>query len=118
MAEAQGLSDISTSPSRPGGTVAQRLRARHGKDFHPAQMPVAVDTGKFLGALTHKSNELANLGFAAPYKPEEWKKNDKTGALVHTGATAPHPDFMPPASVEYLKTDRRSLASAKHRGRT
>ena len=117
MAAAQGLSDLSTSPSRPGGTVMQRLRQKYGQHIQPQQMPRAVDASQYIGALTHRANELANLGFAAPYRKDEWKKNDETGKVVHVGAQAPHPGFMPRASVEYLKTDPRSRARAQASGK-
>jgi hypothetical protein len=95
MADAQGLSDISTSPSRPGGSVAQRNRMKNGMrgpqgreypDFAAAQ---PAQLSKFLGAMTHKANELSNAGFGHKYDPSEWKKDDKSGAVRHVGAHGP-----------------------------
>jgi hypothetical protein len=107
MAEAQGLSDISTSPSRSGGSVAERNRAKsQGAKENPyppqaaAQAPSNVS--KFLGALTHKENALANSGFGNPYNAAEWKKDDKTGAVRHVGRSAPNV-IQPPAVVERVR---------------
>lgn len=88
-AQMQGLSDISTSPSRPGGTVMERLRARHGVTYDPKQLCQTVDAKTFMGAMTHRANELTNVGLGNPYKPEEWKADEKTGVIRHTGAPPP-----------------------------
>src|SRR5579859_2230254 len=95
MAAMQGLSDLSTSPSRPGGSVMERLRMKHGAHLQPEQMPIAVDAKQYLGALTHKANEITgeNMknftgGFhpGHEYDPGEWKTDKKTGKVLHVDA--------------------------------
>jgi hypothetical protein len=44
---------------------------------------------KFLGAMTHKGNELTNTGFGHAYDASEWKKDDKTGTVRHVDAKSP-----------------------------
>jgi len=109
-AEAQGLSDISTSPSRPGGSVMDRIRKKYGGHIQPEQMPRAVDAKQYLGAMTHRANEITGenmrnfTGGYHPgheYNPTEWKKDEKSGRVIHqdpqTGT------YRPPASVERVK---------------
>jgi hypothetical protein len=101
----QGLSDISTSPSRPGGSVAQRNAAKNrpsGAQYPPTAAAQAVPLSKFIGALTHKENALTRVGLGHAYEPAEWKKDEKTGAVRHVGAQAPI-ITSPPASVERVK---------------
>lgn len=103
-AEMQGLSDISTSPSRSGGSVAQRNRMRNRRSvLGPAGRPdlqypgdaAAVGRagklkfGDYIGALTHKGNALTDTGFGHAYDKNEWKKDDKTGAVRHVAAQGP-----------------------------
>jgi hypothetical protein len=110
----QGLSDISTSPSRPGGSVAQRNRMRNGgptrnQDLHPAAQARAepLSVSKALAALTVKeSSTLAHLGFGHEYNKAEWKKDDKTGVVRHVGAPPPRiprPTGSTGVSVERVK---------------
>lgn len=89
-ADIQGLSDISTSPSRPGGTVAQRnaMKYRGPKGRPELQYPeiAAAQAGgltKFLAAMTAPGNALTDLGFAAEYNPSDWQKDAKTGVTRH-----------------------------------
>lgn len=113
MATMQGLSDISTSPSRPGGSVMDRLRKKYGNHLHPSQLPVA-GTAEHLSAMTHKTNALTDenmknftkevygqeavMGHA--YSPDEWK-TDEAGKPRHV--TQQHSQFLPRASVERVK---------------
>jgi hypothetical protein len=93
MAEMQGLSDISDSPSRPGGTVAQRNRAKmlgpKGRQYPEAVAATPVDFGKYLGAMTMQDNALTRTGFGHPYDAKEWKTDKETGQVKHTGAQGP-----------------------------
>jgi hypothetical protein len=94
-AEMQGLSDISTSPSRPGGSVAQRNAAKNrvrgpsGHEYPSYAAAKAVPLQKYIGALTHKENALSRVGLGHAYEPAEWKKDDKTGQVRHVGAQGP-----------------------------
>lgn len=82
MADLQGLSDIDISPSRPGDSVADRNFKRSGNELAPQALPMS----KYMGALTHRSNELSNLGFGHPYNPHEWSQDQKTGVRRHVAA--------------------------------
>jgi hypothetical protein len=92
-ADGAGLSDISTSPSRPGGSVAQRnrmkLRGPKGREYPDVAKALPVDFGKYIGALTHQANELTNLGFGHAYDASQWKSDKETGRTVHTAAPPP-----------------------------
>jgi hypothetical protein len=83
----QGLADISTSPSRPGGTVAQRnaMRVRGPKGLEYPEIAAAQSGGlaKFLSAMTTPGNALAEMGFTEGFNAADWKKNEKTGQMVH-----------------------------------
>jgi len=121
-AELQGLSDISTSPSRPGGSVMQRLRMRHGQNFHPTQLCQTVDgpmATATLQSMTHRTNGLNNqdmrnftheaFGREAvmghQYDKSQWRTDEKTGKVRHEEVT--HTDFLPKASVETVKGDKK-----------
>ena len=85
MADAQGLSDIDTSPSRPGDSVAER----NWKKAHPGA-PAAfagANLNKFLSNVPN-DNVLNRAGFGRPYNPGEWKNG------VHYGSTSP-PEKLP-----------------------
>lgn len=82
MADLQGLSDIDTSPSRPGDSVADRNWKRSG---HAVQAQ-AVPAGKFMSSLTYRANELTNAGFGHPYNPHEWSQDQKTGKRRHVAS--------------------------------
>lgn len=113
-AELQGLSDISTSPSRPGGSVMDRIRKKYGNHIRPEQMPVA-GTAEMLGAMTHRTNGLNNddmrnftqqafgreavMGHA--YDKSQWVKDKESGVVRHMDV--PHDNFLPRASVERVK---------------
>jgi hypothetical protein len=101
MATMQGLSDISTSPSRPGGSVMDRIRKKYGGHIRPEQMPRAVDAQQYLGAMTHRANELTNVGLGHKYESEQWQKDQESGKVKHVDI--PHSDYLPPASVERVK---------------
>jgi len=117
MAHMQGLSDLSTSPSRPGGSVMDRLRKKHGMHLQPEQLPIA-GTAEHLAALTNKTNALnddnmknftkvaygqeAIMGHA--YNAEQWK-TDEGGKTRHIAQA--HTDFRPRASVERVKRRQR-----------
>jgi hypothetical protein len=94
-ADLQGLTDISTSPSRPGGSVAERNRMRNrmrgpqGREYPQSASAIPVDLGKYIGALTHRSNELGNLGLGHTYDSAEWKKDEKDGKIRHVGMPGP-----------------------------
>lgn len=79
MADLQGLSDIDTSPSRPGDSVADRNFKRSGNPVRP----MAVPASQFMASLTHRANELTNAGFGHPYNPHEWSTDKKTGVRRH-----------------------------------
>lgn len=85
VADSQGLSDIDISPSRPGDSVADRNYKKNG----PKLAAQAVDFNKYMGALTHKANELTNIGFGHPYDAREWKERKETGKVAHVGAPPP-----------------------------
>lgn len=102
MAAQQNLSDLSTSPSRPGGSVMDRLRKKHGAHLHESQIPRAVDAKEYMGALTHKSNEMTNIGLGHKYNAAEWKKDAETGKVKHNGGEHIQ-DFRPAATVERVK---------------
>lgn len=94
-ADMQGLSDISTSPSRSGGTVAQRNAARNrmrgprGYEYPEIAAAKPVEIGKYLGAMTHKGNALSGTGFGHKYDANEWRAEKETGKLRHVGAQGP-----------------------------
>lgn len=108
MAQAQGLTDISTSPSRPGGSVAQRNRAKsQGAKANPYPAELAARPGpgalpKFLASLGHQENALAGAGFGHQHNPAEWKTDPKTGVTRHVAAPPPN-ITAPPASVERVR---------------
>lgn len=101
MAAAQGLSDISTSPSRPGGSVMDRIRKKYGAHIKPEQMPRAVDAQQYLGAMTHRANELTNVGLGHKYESTQWQKDKESGKVRHVDVA--HQDYLPPASVERVR---------------
>jgi hypothetical protein len=82
MADLQGLTDIDVSPSTPGGSVAEKNFMRSGNEVRPQAVPV----GKYLGAMTHRANELTAAGFGNPYNPQEWSTNAKTGVRRHVAS--------------------------------
>jgi hypothetical protein len=94
----QRLSDISTSPSRPGGSVAERNAMKNRRRIklpdgsygyvRPEQAAIVPDKGlvpKYLGALTNRESMLQKLGFGNPYDPAEWVKDKESGKLRHEG---------------------------------
>lgn len=89
----QGLSDISTSPSRPGGSVAERnrmkLRGPKGREYPELMAAKPVDFGQYIGAMTMQDNALTRTGFGHGYNKDEWHKDKDTGALKHVGAQGP-----------------------------
>lgn len=89
VAESQGLSDIDVSPSRPGDSVADRNYKRN----KPSMQARAAEFSKYMSALTHRSNELSNLGFGHPYDAREWQERKATGKLAHVGALPPIVDL-------------------------
>jgi hypothetical protein len=113
-AELQGLSDISTSPSRPGGHVMDRIRKKYGGHLRPEQMPVA-GTAEMLGALTHRTNALNDenmrnftaQAFGQPavmgheFDKSQWATDKETGKVRHVDI--PHTNFLPRASVERVR---------------
>jgi hypothetical protein len=110
MAQIQGLSDLSTSPSRPGGSVMDRIRRKYGGHLQPEQMPRAVDAKAYLGAMTHRANEITGENMRAftggshpghEYDPAQWKKDEKSGVVRHVDI--PHESFLPSASVERVR---------------
>lgn len=115
MATMQSLSDISTSPSRPGGSVAHRnrmkMRGPKGREYPELAASQAVDIGKYLGAMTHKGNALAETGIGRPYVESEWKKDPETGKVKHLAgpsASVPIPVGTTGVSIERVKEGRRA----------
>lgn len=100
MADMQGLSDISTSPSRPGGSVAERNRMRGPRGRPDLAYPevaaaqnVPLNVSKAIPALTNKNdmaNALTSIGFGNKYDASQWKKDEKTGVVKHVDIPAPH----------------------------
>jgi hypothetical protein len=78
MAETQGLSDIDTSPSRPGVSVADRAWKKNNKSVVAEARP-AGDLGKFL-ASAPRDNVLNRAGFGHPYNPSEWREGRHLGS--------------------------------------
>lgn len=105
-ADMQGLSDISLSPSRSGGSVMDRLR-RKNRSYPDAAAAVAGDFGTMMPALRHKENMLqapeVHLGNA--YEPSEWKKNE-AGQLVHTAAGHKTPNHQVPMGATGVEVER------------
>jgi hypothetical protein len=93
-AEMQGLSDISTSPSRSGGSVMDRIRKKN-RTYPDAAAAMAGDFGTMMPALTHKENALVNIGYSEKYEPSEWKTNE-AGQRVHTAAGHKTPKHQVP----------------------
>lgn len=89
VADSQGLSDIDTSPSRPGDSVADRNFKRSGNQLQAK----AVDFQSFMGALTHKENALTRAGFGHAYDPHEWVTDKQSGKVRHVGAQPPLADL-------------------------
>ncbi len=110
-AASQGLSDVSTSPSRPGDSVMQRLRARHNREFQREQLANwGGEAGRLLSQLDGKQilagtargpDTLSSLGFGKAYNPGEWH-DTKDGRKVHNPQPR-YPDFKPPADVERVR---------------
>jgi hypothetical protein len=112
----QKLSDISTSPSRAGGSVMDRLRQRNQPVVSPVQLPGWGEMPA-LGKVNNANNAaqlLSTIGKPPPgesvaeltgightFKPAEWKARED-GKLVHNGGERLS-DFKPPASVERVK---------------
>jgi hypothetical protein len=87
MADIQGLSDIDVSPSSPGDSVADKNFLRSGNG-------VRAQAGSFktyMGALTHRSNELVNAGFGHRYDAHEWLTDPKTGVRRHVASPPNEP---------------------------
>ena len=112
----QGLSDLSTSPSRSGGSVMDRLRRRNQPLVSPAQlpgwgqmpalgpMPGVANTRDMLAAVGKppKGESVAELtGIGHTYKPGEWSTRED-GKVIHNGGERVA-DFKPPASVERVR---------------
>ena len=112
-ADMQGLSDISTSPSRPGGSVMDRLRKKHPQ-LRPEQMPIA-GTAEHLKSLTNRTNGLQNEDMRAftrqafgqeavmghGYDKSQWQTDKETGVTRHI--EQPHTNFLPRAEVERVR---------------
>jgi hypothetical protein len=101
-ADMQGLSDISTSPSRPGGSVAERNRMKNqrGPQGREYDARMAAHTGnlgggvklnmqQFLGSFPKENPLTDGVGMGHKYNKDEWKKDDKTGQVRHVGAAGP-----------------------------
>jgi hypothetical protein len=82
MADIQGLSDIDTSPSRPGDSVADRNFKRSGNAVRAQALPM----GNYIAGMTHRANELVNAGFGNRYNPQEWSRDPKTGKARHVAS--------------------------------
>lgn len=96
-ADMQGLSDISLSPSRSGGSVMDRNR----KKYPLTAAARAAKFGEYMGALTNKQNALTDTGFGHAYDKAEWKRDDKTGIVRHMAPQGPkHPVPMGATGVE------------------
>jgi hypothetical protein len=76
MADAQGLSDIDSSVSRPGVSVADRNFKKSG---NRVQAFAGGDLAKFL-ATAPRDNVLNRAGFGHPYNPHEWKDGKHMGS--------------------------------------
>jgi hypothetical protein len=108
-ASMQGLSDISTSPSRPGGSVAERNRMRNGgmagpqgREYPTYAKTISGNLGELLPTMGHKANELRGegmqtmmkgfgyqeTGLGHEYQPGEWKKGDD-GKVRHENVAPP-----------------------------
>jgi hypothetical protein len=103
-AEMQGLSDISTSPSRSGGSVMDRLRAKN-RTYPAAAAAQAGDFGTMMPALTHKENALANTGYGDKYDASEWKTNE-AGQKVHVAAGHKAPNHKVPMGATGVEIER------------
>jgi hypothetical protein len=87
MAQLQGLSDIDVSPSTPGDSVADKNFLRSGNAVRAQALPV----GRYLSAMTYRSNELAKAGFGHAYNPHEWTQDVKTGVRRHVASPPNEP---------------------------
>jgi hypothetical protein len=104
-AELQGLSDISTSPSRSGGSVMDRLRKKN-RTYPEAAAARAGDYATMMPALTHKENAMTDrVGLGNKYDASEWKKNE-AGQLVHTAAGHKTPNHTIPMGATGVSIDR------------
>jgi hypothetical protein len=115
MAEMQGLSDISTSPSRPGGSVADRLRKKNGgmkgpqgREYPAYAAAKSIPYSEMGGmrAPDPDGNKLTATGFGHGYQPSEWKKGEEDGKIRHVapqGALIPKPTGTTGTSVERVK---------------
>lgn len=98
-ADMQGLSDIDISPSTPGDSPADKNFKRSGNPIRPIAMP----PGKYMSALTHRANELSNLGFGHPYDSREWRTDQKTGTRLHYAAPPIAPVPMNQFGIEMTR---------------
>lgn len=115
MAEAQGLSDISTSPSRPGGSVADRLRKKAtgmrgpaGRDYPDYAAAKSVPYAEGMKGMTMPGNALKDTGYGHNYDKAEWKRDEKSGAVRHLGAKPaliPKPTGTTGTSVARVRGD-------------
>lgn len=84
-ADAQGLTDIDVSPSRPGSSVADRNFKRSGN----TSAAMSLDFNKYIKQVTPGPNQITRLGMGNAYDPHEWRQSKETGKLVHAGAAPP-----------------------------
>jgi hypothetical protein len=103
-AEMQGLSDLSLSPSRSGGSVMDRLRKKN-RTYPEAAAARAGEFGVHMPALTNRENKLSETGYGDGYDPSEWKKN-KAGQLVHTAAGHKTPHHLVPMGATGVEVER------------
>ena len=82
MADAQGLTDIDVSPSRPGDSVADRNYKKSGNPIQ-ARAVSRVDVGKYIGAQVSPGNALTAAGFGHAYDAKEWRTDKKSGHKLH-----------------------------------
>ena len=103
-AEMQGLSDLSLSPSRSGGSVMDRLRSKH-REIPENARARAGDYATHMPALTNRQNVLNETGFGDTYQASEWKEN-KAGQKVHTAAGHKTPHHQVPMGATGVEVER------------
>lgn len=104
LMKSSGLSDISTSPSRSGDSVMQRIRLKDGsyQAIKDTQMPRwDANPQKIMAAMNNTENNLRRVGLGFQHNPTEWVTTED-GKQRHQGATFVK-DFKPPAEVERIK---------------
>lgn len=101
MAESAGLSDIQTSPSRGGNSVADSIKRKY-RNPNADMRPVWADLGGAAPGTVFGDGEnaLTSMGLGRKYSKDEWQTT-KEGKTVHAGRSMLK--HQPPAVVQRVR---------------